>query len=101
LADLVAPPAATANATLAAVVSSGASKMTSTPYSPMGNTHHDLGPWALQCWRDVRRVARQVSDRYGHVDILINNASAAFSRRGKARTGSSSPGRPTTSPRSC
>jgi hypothetical protein len=34
LAGLVAPPAATASTTLAAVVSSGASKITSTSYSP-------------------------------------------------------------------
>jgi len=35
----------------------------------------------LSAQADIRRVARQVTDRYGHIDILINNAGAAFSRR--------------------
>jgi NAD(P)-dependent dehydrogenase (short-subunit alcohol dehydrogenase family) len=35
----------------------------------------------LSVQAEVRRVARQVSDRYGHLDILVNNAGAAFSRR--------------------
>jgi NAD(P)-dependent dehydrogenase (short-subunit alcohol dehydrogenase family) len=30
---------------------------------------------------DIRRVAQQVKDRYDHIDILINNAGTAFSRR--------------------
>jgi retinol dehydrogenase 12 len=35
----------------------------------------------LSVQADIRRVAGEVRDRYGHVDILINNAGAAFSRR--------------------
>jgi len=35
----------------------------------------------LSVQADIRRVAQQVRDRYDHVDILINNAGAAFSRR--------------------
>jgi NAD(P)-dependent dehydrogenase (short-subunit alcohol dehydrogenase family) len=35
----------------------------------------------LSVQADIRRVAQQVQDGYGHVDILINNAGAAFSHR--------------------
>jgi retinol dehydrogenase 12 len=35
----------------------------------------------LSVQADIRRVAQQVRDQYHHVDILINNAGAAFSRR--------------------
>ena len=35
----------------------------------------------LSVQAEVRRVAQQVTDRYDHIDILINNAGAAFSRR--------------------
>jgi NAD(P)-dependent dehydrogenase (short-subunit alcohol dehydrogenase family) len=35
----------------------------------------------LSLQADIRRVAQQVTDRYDHIDILINNAGAAFSRR--------------------
>jgi NAD(P)-dependent dehydrogenase (short-subunit alcohol dehydrogenase family) len=35
----------------------------------------------LSAQADIRRVAQQVKGRYDHVDILINDAGAAFSRR--------------------
>jgi NAD(P)-dependent dehydrogenase (short-subunit alcohol dehydrogenase family) len=35
----------------------------------------------LSAQADIRRVARQVTDRHDHIDILINNAGAAFNRR--------------------
>jgi retinol dehydrogenase 12 len=41
----------------------------------------------LSVQADIRRVARQVRDRYDHVDILINNAGAAFSRREQSADG--------------
>src|SRR5690242_6566102 len=41
----------------------------------------------LSVQADIRRVARQVKDRYDHVDILINNAGAAFSRREQSADG--------------
>jgi len=34
----------------------------------------------LSVQADIRRVAQQVKDRYDHVDILVNNVGAAFSR---------------------
>jgi NAD(P)-dependent dehydrogenase (short-subunit alcohol dehydrogenase family) len=36
---------------------------------------------------DIRRVAREVKDRYDRVDILINNAGSAFSRREQSADG--------------
>jgi NAD(P)-dependent dehydrogenase (short-subunit alcohol dehydrogenase family) len=44
-------------------------------------------PADLSVQADVRRVAREVSDRYGHIDILVNNAGAAFSRREQSADG--------------
>jgi NAD(P)-dependent dehydrogenase (short-subunit alcohol dehydrogenase family) len=41
----------------------------------------------LSVQADIRRVAHQARDRYGHVDILINNAGAAFSRREQSTDG--------------
>jgi retinol dehydrogenase 12 len=41
----------------------------------------------LSVQADIRRVARQVTDRYDHIDILINNAGAAFSRREQSADG--------------
>lgn len=41
----------------------------------------------LSVQADIRRVAQQVQDRYDHVDILINNAGAAFSRREQSADG--------------
>jgi len=41
----------------------------------------------LSVQADIRRVAQQVRDRYDHVDILINNAGAAFSRREQSADG--------------
>jgi NAD(P)-dependent dehydrogenase (short-subunit alcohol dehydrogenase family) len=41
----------------------------------------------LSVQADIRRVAQQVRDRYDHVDILINNAGAAFSRREQSLDG--------------
>ena len=44
-------------------------------------------PADLSVQADVRRVARQVRDRYGHIHILVNNAGAAFSRREQSADG--------------
>ena len=41
----------------------------------------------LSVQADIRRVAQQVRDRYDHVDILINNAGSAFSRRERSADG--------------
>jgi retinol dehydrogenase 12 len=41
----------------------------------------------LSLQADIRRVAQQVKDRYHHIDILINNAGAAFSRREQSADG--------------
>ena len=41
----------------------------------------------LSAQADIRRVAQQVRNRYDHVDILINNAGAAFSRREQSADG--------------
>jgi retinol dehydrogenase 12 len=41
----------------------------------------------LSVQADIRRVAQQVRDLYDHVDILINNAGAAFSRREQSADG--------------
>ena len=41
----------------------------------------------LSAQADIRRVAQQVRDRYDHVDILINNAGAAFSGREQSADG--------------
>ncbi len=41
----------------------------------------------LSVQADIRRVAHEVRDRYDHVDILINNAGAAFSRREQSADG--------------
>jgi NAD(P)-dependent dehydrogenase (short-subunit alcohol dehydrogenase family) len=41
----------------------------------------------LSVQADIHRVAQQVMDRYGHIDILINNAGAAFSRREQSADG--------------
>jgi NAD(P)-dependent dehydrogenase (short-subunit alcohol dehydrogenase family) len=35
----------------------------------------------LSVQADIRRVARQIRDRYDHIDILINNAGNAFNHR--------------------
>ena len=39
----------------------------------------------LSVQADIRRVAQEVSDRYDHIDILINNAGNAFNRPGTER----------------
>jgi NAD(P)-dependent dehydrogenase (short-subunit alcohol dehydrogenase family) len=41
----------------------------------------------LSVQADIRRVARQVTDRYHHVDILINNAGGAFGGREQSADG--------------
>ena len=41
----------------------------------------------LSVQADVRRAARQVRDRCEHVDVLVNNAGAAFSRRALSADG--------------
>src|SRR5215469_6204981 len=41
----------------------------------------------LSVQADIRRVTRQVRDRYDHVDILVNNAGSAFSRREQSADG--------------
>jgi len=41
----------------------------------------------LSVQADIRRVAHQVRDRYAHVDILLNNAGAAFSHREQSADG--------------
>ncbi len=41
----------------------------------------------LSVQADIRRVAHEVGDRYGYIDILINNAGAAFSRREQSADG--------------
>ena len=41
----------------------------------------------LSVQADVRRAARQVRDRCEHVDVLVNNAGAAFPRRGLSADG--------------
>ena len=41
----------------------------------------------LSVQADIRRVAQQVKDLYDHLDILINNAGAAFSRREQSADG--------------
>lgn len=41
----------------------------------------------LSVQADIRRVAQEVRDRYDHIDILINNAGAAFSRRQQSADG--------------
>jgi retinol dehydrogenase-12 len=41
----------------------------------------------LSVQADIRRVARQVRDRYDHVDVLVNNAGSAFSRRALSADG--------------
>jgi NAD(P)-dependent dehydrogenase (short-subunit alcohol dehydrogenase family) len=41
----------------------------------------------LSAQADIRRVAQEVKDRYDHIDILINNAGAAFSRREQSADG--------------
>ncbi len=41
----------------------------------------------LSVQADIRRVAQQVTERYDHVDILINNAGNAFNRREQSPDG--------------
>jgi NAD(P)-dependent dehydrogenase (short-subunit alcohol dehydrogenase family) len=41
----------------------------------------------LSVQADIRRVARQVRDRYDRVDILVNNAGSAFPRREQSADG--------------
>jgi len=47
----------------------------------------DECPPTCPCRRTFARVARQVRDRYGHIDILVNKAGAAFSRREQSADG--------------
>jgi NAD(P)-dependent dehydrogenase (short-subunit alcohol dehydrogenase family) len=41
----------------------------------------------LSVQADIRRAAQQVRDRYHHIDVLINNAGSAFSRRQQSADG--------------